>query len=189
VDVRGRLGYVVSNGIYLHKYLAALGGAVLAGEADHKNRDKLDCRLSNLRPATRRQNILNKPKKQGASSRYHGVNVDPAGQFIARLDGKYLGYFSDELTAAIAYNRARLLLPPEIREFVPANRVADDGRALPPRRTGNGSVFCLASRRSCPRPWAFAVKINHRLRTRFFHTQAEALAAQREHAAMKGEHA
>lgn len=77
---------------------------------DHINRDKLDCRRSNLRIATRSQNEANKAKGSRGFSRYKGVTRTKGGKWKAEMtiDGLrlYLGTFEDEKHAAIAYNEA-----------------------------------------------------------------------------------
>lgn len=79
-------------------------------DTDHKNQDRLDNRRSNLRPATRSQNIGNSKIRQG-SSRFKGVCWDKlAKKWQARIwiedKQKYLGRFTDEIEAAKAYNKA-----------------------------------------------------------------------------------
>lgn len=77
---------------------------------DHENRNKLDNRRSNLRPATHRQNQHNLGPC-GGSSRFKGVHWAPSNKkwrASITFDGKrkYLGYFTDEIEAAEAYNKA-----------------------------------------------------------------------------------
>ncbi len=77
---RNPMGYVQRDvrvkgkriGIYLHKLVM---GTEINGMVDHINRDKLDCRKSNLRPATRSQNCQNAAKRsRPTTSRYKGVS-------------------------------------------------------------------------------------------------------------------
>lgn len=80
---------------------------------DHINRNGLDNRRSNLRPATSSQNAANRPPQRGGSSQYKGVGWNKAaGKWKSkiRVDYRYIhiGYFDDELSAAKAYDaRAR----------------------------------------------------------------------------------
>lgn len=93
--------------IKLHRFLWAAWGMGPAKEIDHKNRNGLDCRRSNLRAATRSQNEANKTGLAG--------RVLPKGvrrnrrKWEARLkkNGKqiYLGNFSTIEEAAQAYAR------------------------------------------------------------------------------------
>ncbi len=77
---------------------------------DHINGNGLDNRRSNLRIATRQQNTFNSVHK-GGTSKYKGVALDRESglwrAYIAK-DGKrtWLGRFPDELSAAIAYDKA-----------------------------------------------------------------------------------
>lgn len=80
---------------------------------DHKNNDSLDNRRENLREATRSQNRQNVPKRKGASSRFIGVSYrKEEKRWRARISCKgkriHLGHFSDEITAAKAYDKAAL---------------------------------------------------------------------------------
>lgn len=70
-------------------------------EGDHKNRDRLDCRRSNLRVVTVTGNTQNRAAYEGSRSRHRGVYWHKGrGRWraAARLDGKehHLGYFADE---------------------------------------------------------------------------------------------
>ena len=76
---------------------------------DHVNGNGLDNRESNLRPATRSQNAMNQPKRLG-TSRFKGVSWHrKSGKWLCQIvkDRKIyvLGYFTDEIEAACAYDR------------------------------------------------------------------------------------
>lgn len=80
---------------------------------DHKNRNPLDNRLSNLRLASITENNRNLSKRRKSTSKYKGVYWSPEKQrwrATIRINGKkvYLGdfKFEDELKAAKAYNVA-----------------------------------------------------------------------------------
>lgn len=79
---------------------------------DHINGDRLDARLSNLRPATRAQNQWNRGKQPGARwSQHKGVTFNPKkglwrATIIANRRKHYLGYFRTEAGAARAYREA-----------------------------------------------------------------------------------
>jgi hypothetical protein len=90
--------------VYLHR--AVLGLEQGDGlEGDHVNGNRLDCRRSNLRVTTPRQNRQNRSKLAGASSRYRGVSWHkPRRKWVAyaKLNGRkhHLGLFADEHEAA-----------------------------------------------------------------------------------------
>jgi len=73
---------------------------------DHINRNKLDNRLENLRPATKAQNMANRSRNTKSSSRFKGVRQKRSKWMAqARIDGekKYLGSFSTQEDAHRAY--------------------------------------------------------------------------------------
>jgi len=85
---------------------------------DHINGDKLDCRRSNLRLATRSDNEANKKKRRGnTTSKYKGVSkIATAKKYPWRATitkekrQTALGTFATEWEAAEAYNQAALEL-------------------------------------------------------------------------------
>ncbi len=85
---------------------------------DHISGDKLNNRADNLRFVSQSKNLSNVNKKiinGKATSRYKGVSFSKEkNKYYARIYvnsvKKWLGYFSDELQAANAYNNAALLL-------------------------------------------------------------------------------
>ena len=85
-------------------------------EVDHINHDKLDNRKSNLRVCSTSENQQNqKIRTKAKTSSYKGVNFDKhAGKWRARImlnnKREYLGYFTNEIDAAIAYNVAAIEL-------------------------------------------------------------------------------
>ena len=91
------------------------GAAVPRGFlVDHINGDKMDCRRSNLRLATRAENEANKGKRRGkTTSKYKGVNRSQTAKqrpwrAMITVRGKQvpLGFYADEWEAAQAYNKA-----------------------------------------------------------------------------------
>ena len=79
---------------------------------DHINRNGLDNRKSNLRPATVSQNLCNKPKRKAMTrSKYKGLEWDKNQRKVkARIQINhrviYLGSFDSEIAAAKAYDQA-----------------------------------------------------------------------------------
>jgi hypothetical protein len=57
--------------LYLHRFV--MGEP--AGKVDHINRNKLDCRLENLRVVTHSQNMRNRSVRSDSRSLYKGVSV------------------------------------------------------------------------------------------------------------------
>ena len=99
--------------VYMHAEVWRLAGKLIpAGqELDHSNGDKLDNRLSNLRPATRGQNQHNQKPRKGGASRNKGVYWHKrSGKWRAYIthNGKriHLGYFTNEPDAGKAYDTA-----------------------------------------------------------------------------------
>ncbi len=78
---------------------------------DHINRNPLDNRKANLRPATHRQNVWNrKLTRKTKKTRYTGVHWDnrrEKWQVLVRIDGRNRGFgsYADEVEAARAYDR------------------------------------------------------------------------------------
>jgi len=97
---------------------------------DHRNRDKLDNRRSNLRLASRTQNEANKAKRKGkTSSQYKGVTFSkglkkPWRAVITADKKNYsLGYYHTEAEAAREYNEKAKEL---FGEFAYLNDVPED---------------------------------------------------------------
>jgi len=88
-----------------------IGRSLTKGEeCDHRDGNTLNNQRGNLRLATRQENNRNVKERHG-SSRYRGVRRDKNVQkwrADISIDGKkvYLGYFSDEIEAARAYDVA-----------------------------------------------------------------------------------
>jgi len=78
---------------------------------DHINGDKHDNRIENLRLASRAENTVNRPPKQGRT--YKGVSKN-GNRFQAYInkhgERKHLGWFNCEHEAAKAYNIAARVL-------------------------------------------------------------------------------
>lgn len=112
-------GYVVrrvrhSDGtktaLYMHREVM---GEFEGFDIDHADGNKLNNTRANLRLATRTDNNANSKPRAGCSSVYKGVAwLKGCKRWMAyiRKSGKrtYLGYFTDEIEAAKAYNRAAI---------------------------------------------------------------------------------
>ena len=94
--------------VYLHREML---GACSDELVDHKDGDGLNCRRSNLRIATRGQNMANTGPNRTNTSGVRGVSRDrETGKWVARIrvNGKthWLGRFEQIKDAASAYERA-----------------------------------------------------------------------------------
>lgn len=96
---------------YMHRFLwESVNGKIPKGlQIDHKNRDKLDNRLSNLRVVTNQQNHMNLQSYKNSSSIYKGVSWKKdknkwRAQITINGKQKHLGYYNSEVEAARAYD-------------------------------------------------------------------------------------
>lgn len=108
VSARPRRAGVRSR-IYLHRLILDPGPGLTV---DHINRDKLDNRRANLRPATHTQQKANQPLRPDNTTGYRGVSRHAGGGWRAQITiGRrqiYLGRFTDPHAAAREYDRAAL---------------------------------------------------------------------------------
>jgi hypothetical protein len=102
-------GYLVVS-LFKQRYFAQRLAYFLMTEAwpaydvDHVNRNKLDNRWENLRPATRAQNTANTSKQSNNTSGFKGVSYYKSrGKWEANLCRKRLGYFDCPVAAHLAY--------------------------------------------------------------------------------------
>lgn len=99
----------------MHRVIGSAMGLSLAAMVDHRNGNTLDCRRSNLRDATRAQNLANAKMPRNNTSGHKGVTyVARYGKWQAQIKmaGKnhFLGYFHSATEAAHAADDARLRL-------------------------------------------------------------------------------
>jgi len=92
--------------IYMHRLIMDFPENM---EIDHKNRNRLDNRRSNLRICNRSQNCTNRLATTKGISGYRGVTKRPNGKWQARIEINNrkisLGCFVDVKEAALAYNK------------------------------------------------------------------------------------
>ena len=98
-------GYAFAHRVgLLHRFVMRAEDGVMY---DHKNRNKLDCRRSNLRPCTHKQNSRNTNIRAHNKLGIKGVNKQ-GNKFKVVLTlnraSIYLGLFDDPITAALVYN-------------------------------------------------------------------------------------
>ncbi len=103
--------YIDGKLVYLHRYIM---GATSDKVVDHRNKIVWDCRKSNLRLCSQADNLCNKTKTtKKTTSKYKGVYFDgKLFKVSIKRAGvrKYIGSFSDERLAGIAYNLAAVKL-------------------------------------------------------------------------------
>jgi hypothetical protein len=115
-SVSGRDGKHAARGdrgktLFLHHAVLNIPSHV---HIDHKNRNGLDCRASNLRVADNSLNHANMDKmRKPTSSRFKGVHWRKTrNKWAAEIKVKYrrlkLGCYIDEREAALAYDRAAI---------------------------------------------------------------------------------
>lgn len=95
--------------ILLHRALLGLDDPDV--EVDHVDGNGLNNSRQNLRTCTHQLNQMNRPKLEGCTSKHKGVFWSKirnkwAVQISVNKRRKHVGYFTDELAAAKAYNEA-----------------------------------------------------------------------------------
>lgn len=107
--INGR-GYAIATDdskVSLHRLVMGSPKA----SVDHANGNKLDNRRENLRVCNQSQNCANSQLSKNNKSGYKGVSWNKAlrkwhAYIMVNRKKKHLGYFSDKLQAAKAYNLA-----------------------------------------------------------------------------------
>lgn len=103
--------------VFLHRLILSPAPEM---DVDHINGDTLDNRRTNLRLATRSQNLANNRRALGAVG-LRGVTRTTSGEknpFKTQFRGRFLGTFSDAISAAKAYDAAATK---EFGEFAKTN--------------------------------------------------------------------
>lgn len=119
--------------ILLHRLI--LGKPSKGMVTDHINHNGLDNRKENLRFATRGQNQQNRRAGKNSSSQYLGVswiNQHQLWQAMIRHNGKryYLGSFTCEHQAALAYNKKAKELHGEFANLNVINMPEDNNKKI-----------------------------------------------------------
>jgi hypothetical protein len=96
--------------IWMHRLIL---GCPSNKEVDHIDSNGLNNQKSNLRIATHQQNLFNQRKRSGGTSQYKGVcwckrSERWLAQLVINRKNKVLGYFDDEISAAVAYDTAAM---------------------------------------------------------------------------------
>jgi len=97
-------GYQCS--LYLHRLIMGVNPEF---EIDHINGDSLDCQRSNMRVTNRTGNMRNKSPHRNGTSRFKGVSWHKATKkwttcIYINKKQHTIGYFDNEIAAALAYN-------------------------------------------------------------------------------------
>jgi len=98
----GRLG---GFKVYSHRVIAAIAWGYCSEEVDHKNGNRTDNRILNLRPCSRAENCKNLKLPSDNSSGHIGVSRKGKG-WRARISGVHLGTFKDIDDAIVARKAA-----------------------------------------------------------------------------------
>lgn len=135
ISLPSKLGYrqgpIFRRMYRAHRVVFALfHGSWPGGQIDHRDGDPSNNRPDNLREATPEENMRNRRGWHGSSSRFKGVHWYKAGEkwsaycYTTAGRQRHLGYFTDEIEAARAYDAfahrehgefARLNFPNEAR--------------------------------------------------------------------------
>lgn len=108
-------GWVNGKTLFMHRFILGLTDPSI--ETDHRNRNGLDNRRSNLRTSNRSGNMQNVGSHRGSSSSFRGVSLHRRTgkwQANARLNGHlhYLGlYATEEEAARVAADWRALHMP------------------------------------------------------------------------------
>lgn len=144
---------------------------------DHINGDGLDNRRTNLREATRTENMRNVRPRSGGTSKYKGVRRLAAHTWEARLGEQTVGYFDTDEDASLAYDKAALAA---YGEFARLNHPGDEVLAWtePLRRYGRKAMSGFRGVAPCGNRWLAEIKHDkHRYQLGSFATAEHAAFA------------
>ena len=105
-------GYVHNTKVgFLHRFITDCPSDKII---DHKNNNPLDNHKSNLRICSQQQNNMNRLKRNDCSSQFKGVYwYKQRNKWCVNIrinnKSKHIGYYTDELTASIEYDKNALL--------------------------------------------------------------------------------
>lgn len=102
---------VKQHGIYMHRVIMQCPQGF---EVDHRDRDQLNNQKYNLRICTHSQNLQNRPIRIDSHNKYKGIvwhSSTNKWQARIKVNGHKisLGYYDDELDAAMAYDEGALM--------------------------------------------------------------------------------
>lgn len=109
---RGYLIAMVDRKLHkVHRLIFLMHHGFLPDEVDHRDLDRSNNRIANLRAADKRSNAWNCGKRSHNTSGYKGVSWDKksqswAAQIMAHQKRRYLGYFKTPEEAHAAYVKA-----------------------------------------------------------------------------------
>lgn len=115
-----RVGAKLGPRTLLHNwiYQRAFGRIPAGLEVDHKNRDRLDCRRTNLRVCSRGENLANRTKARRNTTGFKGVYRDTSKDGKVRWKAIVTRSFESAEEAARAFDRAAVAM---WGEFVQTN--------------------------------------------------------------------
>lgn len=119
--------------MYVHRIAIFLTYGIWPEAVDHVNGNKIDNRISNLRIATRQENLFNSRCRADSKSGVKGVNKHGKGwRAKIKRDGKlyFLGTYPTIEEAADAYKRAAAQLHEAYSFAGPDNRAVRAAKAL-----------------------------------------------------------
>ena len=113
-------------------------------EVDHISHNGLDNRRGNLRLVTHQQNCMNQQVRKDKSSKFKGVYWDKQCKaWVAKIQNKKkrlnLGYFDNEIDAAIMYNQKAVEL---FGEYAWLNPILDEYKSRIPIRREKAKAEC-----------------------------------------------